>query len=109
VSGNEFERLSEETPGSPKDDAIVDLQNEIARLKEKRNEDRFCFLTALLIMADSYLFMHMPSWGGPIAILILEILILFVVARKMDIQDLTVISDKLIQALGGRNRGSGPS
>jgi hypothetical protein len=107
VSQNEFERLGEETPPSAIDDKVVILEKEIEILREKRNEDRFCFLTALIIFGDAYIFMRMPSWGGPVSILILEIIVLFVAARKMGIQDLTVITDKLIVALGARNK-NGP-
>lgn len=87
---------------SPKDINIEALQEEIQELKTRVNEDRFIAIGLFVILFDGYIFEHMNNWGSPIALLVVEFLILAVLARKLNIEDVTKFSDKLIDAIGFR-------
>ncbi len=92
------------TKDSPIDQQIQSLESKIQSLETKVNEDRFITIGIFVILFDGYLFEHMSNWGGPIALLVLEFVILLVLARKLKIEDVTMLSDKIINAVGVRNR-----
>lgn len=93
-----YSSLDEKIPsdGSKKDAQIADLQTEIEGLKDCRNEDRFLFGLIILILFDVIFFSHTEGWGAPLAILVLELIVIMIMARKMGVQDITNILDKYL-------------
>ena len=101
-----FDSLVAKNPVTTTDEKIQSLESEIQTLKTKMNEDRFITVGLFVVLFDGYLFEHMNNWGGPIGLLILEFFILLVLGRKFGIEDITRFSDKVINAIGSRNRTS---
>ena len=64
---------------------IDKLQKALEREQNARKEERFVLLVFVIILFDIAFFTLMPSFGGPIAILVLELIILIPIARRMGI------------------------
>jgi hypothetical protein len=91
---NEFDGSS----GSPSktDETIAQLESKIQELDERLLEDRFCSFLVIMILLDVIFFFHMENWGGPIAILFLEVVLLIIMGRKMGVDDIRMVTDKLL-------------
>ena len=74
---------------------IKQLESKLAKEKDARLEERFISLLVLVIILNAFLFTLMPSWGGPIVILILELLLLIPIARRMGIDEVAKLLDKV--------------
>lgn len=95
---NSYSSLDQKVPsdGSKKDMQIAELQSEIVSLKDCVNEDRFVSLLIILILLNVIFFSHTEGWGAPITILVLELILLFILARKLGVEDITNILDKYL-------------
>ena len=78
------------------DDKIKQLEEKLERERDARLEERFLSLLVLVIILDVFFFTLMPSWGGPIAILILELLLLIPIARRMGVDKVAKLLDKVL-------------
>lgn len=103
MSNEVFDELVASSPVSKTDEQIQALESKVQALETKLNEDRFIALGAFIILFDAYIFEHMSNWGSPIALLVIEFVVLLVIARKLKIEDVTMFSDKIISAIG-RNK-----
>ncbi|MFP4465016.1 MAG: hypothetical protein ACLFP8_07300 [Alphaproteobacteria bacterium] len=79
-----------------KDKQIATLQTQLEEVKEERHEERFCWALSLLILLNVFFFTNMEGWGAPISILLLQLVLLIILARKWGVEDLTDILDKYI-------------
>jgi len=59
---------------------IEELQSQLARERDGRNEDRFVGVVCLVILLNVVFFSVMPTFGGTLALLVLELLILIPLA-----------------------------
>ena len=85
------------------DRSIQELEKELTAEKEARREDRFFFIVICIILFDVICFTVMPNFGGPVAILILELLILIPLARRMGMEEIAEIINSVITRLAGKN------
>ena len=96
-----FERLARE-PSTLRDRQIEELQQSLTAERDARREDRFVFIVALVILFDVAFFAVMPSFGGPLALLILELLVLIPLARRMGMQEIATILDRVLGRIAGK-------
>lgn len=91
-----------------KDDQIERLQKKLDYERDARREERFIFIVVLVILLDVVFFSIMPSFGGPIALLILELLILIPLAKRMGMEEIAAILDRVLNNVAGnpKDRGS---
>jgi hypothetical protein len=75
------------------------LGENVEGLKKKLYEERFIFSMVIVVLFDAFFFKSMDNWGSSIAILLLEIVALLVLARRLNVSDLLVITSSIIQAL----------
>jgi hypothetical protein len=75
------------------------LQKENQNLREEKNTERFCWMLSLIIMFDCWAFSSFENWGNSIVIGLLEIILLFITSRKLGITDITLITDKIVEAM----------
>ena len=68
---------------------ITKLEEDLSKERTARSEERFISLLVLVIILDILFFTLMPSLSGPIAILVLQLLLLVPVARMMKIDEIT--------------------
>lgn len=86
---------------SHKDQQIEELQEALAQEKDARQEDRFIFIVVATILLDVVFFSVLDGLGGPIALLILELLILVPLANKMGMQDIAQLMDRILNRVAG--------
>lgn len=83
-----------------KDDAKANLEQELSDEKEARSEERFAWIAVIVILIDVLWFRNAQNVAVPFVVLFLEILILFVVARRLGLQKLELLFESLIHNLG---------
>jgi hypothetical protein len=88
--------------GSSKtDEQINKLQEELTRERDGRREDRFLFIAISTVLLDISFFTVLNA-GAAVAIVILELLILFVVARRMGMEEVVEMLSSLLRRTGGK-------
>lgn len=87
-------------PSNKNSEAIGELSDEIQKLNVKINEERFCSAIIILFLFDAYVFHTAESWGGPIAILALQCLLLIAIGRRLGVSDLIRLIDKFLDNRG---------
>jgi hypothetical protein len=99
-----FESLLSPEP-SKVDEQILELQNDLAAERDARNEERFVFIVLVVLLLDVVFFTVMPTFGGPLALLVLELLILIPLARRMGMQEIAQILSSVIDRMAGKAGG----
>lgn len=97
---------SELLPEQPtqRDRQIEELQQSLADEQDARREERFVFIVIGVLLLDVVFFTVMPSFGGPIALLVLQLLILVPLARRMGMQEIAELMDRVVsRVIPGRN------
>lgn len=87
-----------------KDDQIGRLQQKLDYERDARREERFIFIVVLVILLDVVFFSVMPSFGGPIALLILELLILIPLAKRMGMEEIAAILDRVLNNMASNSK-----
>lgn len=85
-----------------RDQQIEELQESLAYERDARREDRFIFIVVTVLLFDIVFFTAMPSFGGPIAVLILELLILIPLAKRMGMEEIATILDRVLGRVAGK-------
>lgn len=91
-----------ELPVSKKDQQIQELSEQLAQERDGRREDRFVGIVLLVLLLDVVFFSLMPSFGGPLALLVLELLILIPLAKRMGMEEVAQIISGVLQRLAGK-------
>ncbi|MBF9050662.1 hypothetical protein GTA62_14590 [Roseobacter sp. HKCCD9010] len=81
---------------------IQELQDDLADEKDARREDQFVFIVIVVILFDIVFFTLMPTFGGPLALLVLQLLILIPLARRMGMEEIARILNGVINRLAGK-------
>ena len=84
---------------------IQALQDELQKEKDARREDQFFFIAVTVILFDIVFFTLMPTFGGPVALLILQLLILIPLARRMGLDEIQGLLSGVMNRLAGRANG----
>tara|TARA_R100000789_G_C2995631_1_gene147364 strand:- start:55 stop:393 length:339 start_codon:yes stop_codon:yes gene_type:complete len=79
-----------------RDQQIEELQEALAQERDARLEDRYVFIVISVLLLDIVFFTVMPTFGGPLALLILELLILIPLARRMGLEEVARIMSRVI-------------
>ncbi len=87
-----------------KDSQIDALQKKLDYERDARREERFIYIVVLVILLDIVFFSIMPSFGGPIALLILELLILIPLAKRMGMEEIATILDNVLNRVAGNSK-----
>lgn len=101
MASDGFEDFDQEE--SKKDEQIAELQSELERCRDGRNEDRFMAGLIVLILFDVLAFSSMDGWGGPIAILVLEIFLIIPLAKRFGVDVVELWIDKVLGSLGNNS------
>ena len=65
-------------------------------------EERFIGIVMLLILFNIVFFTLMPSFSGPLVLLVLELIILIPLARRMGMEEIAQMLDRVIGRLAAR-------
>lgn len=101
---NSGTRFSDSGLNEPRaeDQALANLQNEMQDLKNSRNEERFLFLTVIVVGANAVIFSHVENWAGALVIGVIEVFGLAVVARKWSIEEVPQMLSKFLDRTADR-------
>lgn len=83
------------TPETQFNQQISELQNQLDNERDLRKEDRFIFILVTLMLLNVVFFSVMDSLGGPIALLVLQVLFLIPVARRLGVQEAAQLLDRI--------------
>jgi len=92
---DDLKNLFQEEPNKY-DEQIQALTRKLENEIDRRKEDRFFFILVGMIIFDVIVFMDMPSTGGPISILVLELIALILLARHYGIEEVKQLLDRLL-------------
>ena len=81
---------------------ISELQSDLVKERDARKEDQFVFLVLIVILLDIVFFSLMPTYGGPIALLVLELLILIPLAKRMGMEEVAQILSRVLNRMAGK-------
>lgn len=95
-----FEILSKQS--TTQDKLIEELQERLTSEKDGRNEDRFIGIVCLVLLLDVVFFSVMPTFGGPLALIVLELLILIPLARRMGMEEVAKIVSRVLHRMAGK-------
>jgi len=87
---------------SKQDQQIQELQDRLERERDGRKEDRFVGIVCLVMLLDVVFFTVMPTFGGPLALLVLELLILIPLAKRMGMQEIAQILSSVLHRMAGK-------
>ncbi len=91
---------------TPRDALVKDLQESLADIRDARREERFVFIVICVLLLDVVFFTVMPSFGGPLALLILELLVLIPLAKRMGMEEIAKMLDRVVNRIIPGNNSS---
>lgn len=91
---------------SKRDQQISELQDKLTHEEDARKEERFVFIVTAVLLLDIVFFTVMPSFGGPLALLILELLILIPLAKRMGMEEIARILSRVLDRMANKSADS---
>jgi hypothetical protein len=95
VANSEFDKLNQEA-ASVHDQHLEKLQADLADCKDQHMGERFMWIAVVMILFDALVFPPMRTWTGPLAIFAVQLLLLFMVARRYGVKELAEWVDRLV-------------
>jgi hypothetical protein len=111
VSGNEFDKLAGDSPTTRGDESSARLEARVSELTSKIAEERFIWSLVVLVLFDCFAFEKMTTWGAPLAVFGVEIVLMLVIARRCGVQDIVLLLDRVLLLWNPsrtRNRDASP-
>ena len=96
ISQNAF--VTEEAERARDDQAQV-VQQKYDELKKKYTDLKFGCCIGGFILFDAWSMTNIQSSGGCLVILVLELIALFLLGKKYDIEEINLLVDKILNAL----------
>ncbi len=81
------------------DKLIEELQQSLEAERDARLEERFVFIVIGVMLLDVVFFTVAPTFGGPLALLVLQLLVLIPLAKRMGMQEIAKLIDRVIGRL----------
>lgn len=88
-------------------EAKAQLESDVERLSAALAAERFCAAVVVLIAVDAYCFQFYKTWGAPVSLVAIEIAGLFVLARRLGVDELAGLVLTAIRSFG-RGRETDP-
>lgn len=85
-----------------RDEQIQALQEELTQERDARREERFLFIVLFLFLLDVVFFSVMDTFGGPLSLLVLEMIVLIPLARRMGMEEIAGIINRVIDNVAGK-------
>lgn len=71
------------------------LQQEVEKLKRAKTEERFLWVLVFITLFDAHCFSNANSWGGPVVIGIIELILVIVIAESLEIRSIVGVVEKI--------------
>lgn len=101
LKGDDAEEATE------KDEAKAVLETQLQAERDARSEERFVWIVVVTILVDVLWFRNAANALLPLVVLILELIVLLVLARRMGIDDVVQLVDRILHSVG-RGTGGNP-
>ena len=98
-----FDDIVQDEP-TAQEKQIQELQKDLLHEKDARLEERFVFIILLVLLLNVVFFSVTPSFGGPIALLVLELLILIPLANRMGMQEVAQIINRVLDRVAVKGK-----
>lgn len=93
-------------PPTKADIQIQELQECLEKERDARKEERFFFSLLTVILLDVVFFSVMDTFAAPLALLVLELLVLIPLARRMGVNEIAQIISRVLDRIAGKAAGS---
>ena len=87
---------------SKKDQEIERLTSRVQELEDRRNEERFGWIAALLAIVNYLLLKDVSNLITPLIVVVFELIALLVLARRLGIEYIELIISRLIGSVTNR-------
>ncbi len=108
MSTDEFISAFAQDKLTRKDVVIKQLQDDLAQEKDRRREDWFIGIVLFTVLLNVFFFTVIPTLSGPFVLLILELLILFPLAKRLGMEQIAEMIDRILgrmaSGVGNKNR-----
>lgn len=95
-----FDALGTEV--TKRDEQIQALQEELTQERDARREERFVFIVIAILLLNVVFFSVMETFGGPLALLVVELIILIPLARRMGMEEIAGTINRVIDNVAGK-------
>ena len=96
--------LSPSDEPSRKDELIESLQSKLQDETDSRKEERFIWLVVVILMFDAFTFANMQTWTGPLMIGFVQLVIVIVLGRRWQMDEIWTLTTRVIEKWDGRFR-----
>ena len=90
---------------SPKDEALAAMEKALDAEKDARLEERFLWILVCVVLIDVIWFANSPNPTYPVVILVLQIIGLVILARRMGVEEPTLLLERVLMGIGQRGQG----
>lgn len=87
------------TNTTKRDQQIEELQERLEHERDARKEDRFVGVVLIIILLNVVFFTVIPTFTGPIALLVLELIILVPLAKKMGMEQIVKLLNRVLDRI----------
>jgi hypothetical protein len=88
--------------------AKAELEKDVERLEAILSTERFCIAITIIVVFDAFMFKDYRTWGSPIALLIIQLAGLFVLARRLGVDELITLTRQLVRSWGKKGESDPP-
>ncbi len=81
---------------------LDEVTESLGETQDARLEERFLWIVTIFILLDAWWFSQMQSWGGPVALLVLQLILLVGIGRKCQVEDIEKLIDRLLDGWTGK-------
>ncbi len=85
-----------------KDELIEALQSQLDDERDRRKDERCIWLVIVILMFDAFTFSSMQTWTGPIIIGLIQLIIVIVLGRRWQMDEIWTLTTKLIDKWDGK-------
>lgn len=81
------------------------LADQLEEAKDRRKEERFIWIVIVTLLVNVLWFKDSSNATLPIVALVLELIVLIVLAKRMGIEDVVELMDRLLHTVGSKAGG----
>jgi hypothetical protein len=93
---------------TPSDETIASLEAKNEQLRNECLEQRFLWVLITLVLFDAMIFQHIANWAAPLVIGVIEIVGIYVMAARCQVDTVAPMIDRLtgyIAKVASKDRG----
>ncbi|MEH0195196.1 hypothetical protein V7S57_03800 [Caulobacter sp. CCNWLY153] len=88
-----------------RDQALAELEKKLQAIEDARKEERFIWIVVCTILIDILWLSGSENAALSVIVLILELVVLFVLARRMGVEDIERLMDRILHSVSQKGGG----